>query len=306
MRTLTALYLVAVDGHGAVSNPERLEVVARLDLIGTPPEPVFEEFARVVARLLEAPFAFVTIVDNQRSFWKAAHGVGDDVRSTPVEESFCQYVIQSNDDLLIDDALTNPLTSGNPSIEKMGVRSWAGAPIVIDGEVVGTFCVVDTVPRTWSDADRQILHAFRDQVEREFRHRRELEVERAAHRDNLQSLDNLRAELVPTQLRDVPGLELAARHQPAQLGGDVLGDFYDAFPVDEDRWGIVVGDVCGHGAAAARLTALLRYTLRAAVIDADDLPDAFARLDMAVHSDATDPRPVRHALLPRVRQESPL
>ena len=47
------------------------------------------------------------------------------------------------------------------------------------------------------------------------------------------------------------------------------GDFYDLFPLSQDRWGVALGDVCGKGAAAAAVTSLIRYTLRtAAVYDA--------------------------------------
>ncbi|MEZ5407677.1 MAG: GAF domain-containing SpoIIE family protein phosphatase [Acidimicrobiales bacterium] len=258
-------------------------------MVDTPREPVFEELARVVARLLRAPYAFVTIVDDLRSFWKAAHGVNDGTRSNDVEESFCQYVIRARDDLLVDDARVNPLTHDNPSIEKMGVQAWAGAPIMIDDQVVGSFCVVDIVPRQWTDADREILHVFRDQVEREFEHRRLLQAQQSAHRADSQSLAELRAELVPAELPDVPGVEIATWHRAASDGNDVLGDFYDAFPVDDNRWGVVLGDVCGHGAAAARLTALVRYTLRAAVTHASDPAGALRELNVAIVNDNTDP-----------------
>jgi serine phosphatase RsbU (regulator of sigma subunit) len=64
----------------------------------------------------------------------------------------------------------------------------------------------------------------------------------------------------------VPGLELAARFRPAGVGMQVGGDFYDIFETSTDRWGVAVGDVCGKGAQAAALTALTRYTVRAAAM----------------------------------------
>ncbi|MGI8759634.1 MAG: GAF domain-containing SpoIIE family protein phosphatase, partial [Acidimicrobiales bacterium] len=74
----------------------------------------------------------------------------------------------------------------------------------------------------------------------------------------------LQESLLPPDLPDVRGVELAARYHPAGAGTDVGGDFYDVFRIGRDRWGIVVGDVCGKGAEAARSTALARYTVRAA------------------------------------------
>ena len=73
----------------------------------------------------------------------------------------------------------------------------------------------------------------------------------------------LQQSLLPPRLPEVPGLEIAARYRPAGEGIDVGGDFYDLFELD-DAWGLVIGDVCGKGPEAAALTALTRYTIRAA------------------------------------------
>lgn len=76
----------------------------------------------------------------------------------------------------------------------------------------------------------------------------------------------LQESLLPPDLPEVRGVQLATRYHPAGAGLDVGGDFYDVFRTGRDRWGIVVGDVCGKGAEAARLTALARYTVRAASV----------------------------------------
>jgi sigma-B regulation protein RsbU (phosphoserine phosphatase) len=61
----------------------------------------------------------------------------------------------------------------------------------------------------------------------------------------------------------IPSLQVAARYVAGGTGAEVLGDFYDVFPSVRGSWGMVVGDVCGKGAPAAKSTALARYTLRA-------------------------------------------
>ncbi|MDW5598491.1 SpoIIE family protein phosphatase [Conexibacter stalactiti] len=61
----------------------------------------------------------------------------------------------------------------------------------------------------------------------------------------------------------VPGAEVAVRYVPATAGMTVGGDFYDVFRCDEQRWLLTIGDVCGKGADAAALTALVRHTIRA-------------------------------------------
>jgi PAS domain S-box-containing protein len=73
----------------------------------------------------------------------------------------------------------------------------------------------------------------------------------------------LQAGLLPRRLPVIPGAQMAARFLAAAEGQEVGGDFYDAFPIGGDRWGIAIGDVCGKGPEAAALTALARYTIRA-------------------------------------------
>ena len=74
----------------------------------------------------------------------------------------------------------------------------------------------------------------------------------------------LQRSLLPGELPDVPGVELAGRYVAAGEGNEVGGDFYDCFATGTGDWALVIGDVCGKGAEAATLTALARYTLRAA------------------------------------------
>jgi serine phosphatase RsbU (regulator of sigma subunit) len=76
----------------------------------------------------------------------------------------------------------------------------------------------------------------------------------------------LQESLLPAELPRIPGLEAAARFRPAGEGHEVGGDFYDLFQTREHGWSLVVGDVCGKGPDAAAITALARYTLRAAAM----------------------------------------
>jgi sigma-B regulation protein RsbU (phosphoserine phosphatase) len=74
----------------------------------------------------------------------------------------------------------------------------------------------------------------------------------------------LQASLIPPDPPVITGLDVAAEYRPAGDGHEVGGDFYDVFEVGRGDWGVVLGDVCGKGAAAATVTALARYTVRAA------------------------------------------
>ena len=76
----------------------------------------------------------------------------------------------------------------------------------------------------------------------------------------------LQSSLLPPVLPEIPAIEIAAAYRPAGAALEVGGDFYDVFSTGEDQWYAVVGDVCGKGAEAAAVTALARYTIRAAAV----------------------------------------
>jgi phosphoserine phosphatase RsbU/P len=89
---------------------------------------------------------------------------------------------------------------------------------------------------------------------------------RASREELAQLADTLQQSLLPPHLPSIPGVEMAAHYEPARDGIDVGGDFYDVFASARNDWAIVIGDVCGKGPEAAALTALVRYTTRAAAI----------------------------------------
>jgi PAS domain S-box-containing protein len=87
----------------------------------------------------------------------------------------------------------------------------------------------------------------------------------------------LQQSLLPLELPEMPGIEAAARFRPIGEGNEVGGDFYDLFESGGRGWAVVMGDVCGKGPDAAAVTALARYTLRAAAMR-ERLPSRSLRL----------------------------
>jgi PAS domain S-box-containing protein len=86
------------------------------------------------------------------------------------------------------------------------------------------------------------------------------------YQDRDQVARTLQRALLPPDLPDVPGVELAAVYHPAGGGGDVGGDFYDAFETGEGDLFLAIGDVCGKGPQAAALTGIARHTVRAVAV----------------------------------------
>ncbi|MEU2801070.1 SpoIIE family protein phosphatase [Streptomyces sp. NPDC007117] len=125
----------------------------------------------------------------------------------------------------------------------------------------------------------------------------ETELLRARHEadresDRLKLLNTtLQKTLLPPALANVPGLDVAAHYHIASVD-EVGGDFYDLFPLAAGTWGLFLGDVCGKGAAAAAVTSLARYTLRAAAVYNPDPAAVLANLNTVLNHEyqGTDPR----------------
>ena len=98
----------------------------------------------------------------------------------------------------------------------------------------------------------------------------------------------LQQTLIPPAPPHVPGLDVAAAYRPAGTGEEVGGDFYDIFEIGPGDWVFVVGDVCGKGVEAAVVTALARYTLRAAAVRVSEPSQALETLNQVLLRNESD------------------
>jgi PAS domain S-box-containing protein len=141
-------------------------------------------------------------------------------------------------------------------LEPMRITSWMCVPLMARGRILGAISFVSTrSDRRYSGEDL----AFAEDLAR----RSALAIDNARlFEERTHIARSLQRSLLPPELPEIPGLEVAARYRPAGLGNEVGGDFYDLFEIGSGRWGLAVGDVCGKGAEAAALTGLARYTIR--------------------------------------------
>jgi serine phosphatase RsbU (regulator of sigma subunit)/anti-sigma regulatory factor (Ser/Thr protein kinase)/PAS domain-containing protein len=102
--------------------------------------------------------------------------------------------------------------------------------------------------------------------------------------------DALQRSLLPVSLPSVPGLDVGIAYEAAGEGIAVGGDFYDVFEIDSQRWGFVVGDVCGKGAEAAAVTGLARHSLRALAREHENVPTVLRRLNATILADGETTR----------------
>jgi serine phosphatase RsbU (regulator of sigma subunit) len=132
--------------------------------------------------------------------------------------------------------LSVPLTDGEHAYGVLTLARWAGHPHF---EIADVGLV--------EELGEQLALAIR--VDRMFRHRADI-------------ADALQTSLLPRQVRQIPGTEIAGAHEAATTAAEASGDFYDVYP-SKDGWGIAIGDVCGTGPDTAAVTAAARHAIRA-------------------------------------------
>jgi sigma-B regulation protein RsbU (phosphoserine phosphatase) len=221
----------------------------------------FDRVARLAAMILGTSLASVTVARWRSPPGRSCLGAADTTgQRSPLERSLLQFVIESREKLVIDDTRIYRPPSARCPPGPAGVIAWAGFPVRDPlGNVVGALCVADHLARHWSAEEVEFLEALAQVASREVALQSALQ--HGAERAELAQI--LQESLLPPRLPEIPGLHVAARYLAGGAGAEVLGDFYDIFPSVRGSWGMVVGDVCGKGAPAAKSTALARYTLRA-------------------------------------------
>ena len=148
-------------------NPQRLDALRSFDILDTPAEQLFEDAVAIASALCEAPIALVSLVDEDRQWFKAKYGI--DFDSTPLDQSVCAHAIRQDGLLIIPDLTLDERTRGNALVtgEAASIRFYAGAPLITsDGIALGSLCVIDEVPRPGglTDAQRRGLAALGRQV----------------------------------------------------------------------------------------------------------------------------------------------
>ena len=159
--------------------PARLAALKRLAVLDSAPEEPFENVVALVRTVLDVPMAAVSLLDEDRQWFKARSGV--EASETPREDSFCTYTIQQCEPMIIPDATKDPRFASSPLVVGgPAIRSYAGIQLrTPDGYNIGSLCAIDVRPRDFSPADIATLTKFARIVVDE------LELRRIAGRDQL-------------------------------------------------------------------------------------------------------------------------
>ncbi|HWS31409.1 MAG TPA: GAF domain-containing sensor histidine kinase [Actinoplanes sp.] len=126
---------------------DRLAALHSYDVLDRPRPAVLDDLTRLAASMFDAPISAVSLVDRDRQWFAGSHGLSD--AQTPLDVSFCKYLVPTGEPMIVPDATRDdrfrdyPIVTGAPNI-----RFYAGAPIIDeDGHVLGAMCVVDDEPR---------------------------------------------------------------------------------------------------------------------------------------------------------------
>jgi two-component system, cell cycle sensor histidine kinase and response regulator CckA len=182
-----------------LTEKKRLKVLWQYEILDTVPEEVFDDLTELAARICEAPVALITLVDEDRQWFKSKVGIS--VSETSRDISFCSHAIKQEGLFIIPDATLdvrfarNPLVVSDPKI-----RFYAGAPLITpDGYALGTLCIIDKVPRELRPEQRQALRVLARHVMTQLelrRHARELASATEARETTHDKLEKARAEIV--------------------------------------------------------------------------------------------------------------
>jgi diguanylate cyclase (GGDEF)-like protein len=226
---------------------QRLRAVAYLQLLDRPEEERFQRIARLVRRHFRAAASSITLVDRERQFSVAQEGLAS--RHASRKESVCSIVVEERAPLIITDLSENRRTKDFHSLtEGLKLRFYAGVPLLSpEGWALGSLCVLDHIPRRFSEKDLEDLSDFGAITEDEFFLRRIDEarqslvgqVERLRLRAFVDALTGVwnRAALFDLLHREV---ERAKRSEAAALSVAMLD--IDHFKQVNDNFGHPAGD----------------------------------------------------------------
>lgn len=210
---------------------ERVAALRASGLLDTEPEDAFDRLTRLARHLLGVPVSLVSLVDDDRQFFKSHQGLGEPwctTQETPLSHSFCQYVVARRAPLVVGDARKHALVRDNLAIRDLDVVAYLGVPVHgPDGHIFGSLCAIDSQPRTWTDEHIVILtdlaRAAENEValQHELRARKQAESELYALNASLESRVANRTEALfarTEQVRDLTrALTLAEQRERRRL-----------------------------------------------------------------------------------------
>ena len=239
---------------------QRMAALREMDVLFTPAEERYDRITRMAARVFDTPIVLVSLVAEKCQWFKSAQGL--EIRETSREISFCGHTILGEATLVVENATEDARFAGNPLV--LGAehfRFYAGHPLhAADGSRVGTFCVIDRSPRSFSPTHREMLRDLAAITEAELQRGQLSASQRALtkERDELRlraSTDGLTHLWNRAAILDLMGSELARTRRGTPTCVAMIDA--DHFKAINDSHGHLTGD-----AVLVEIAARIRRAVR--------------------------------------------
>jgi anti-sigma regulatory factor (Ser/Thr protein kinase)/putative methionine-R-sulfoxide reductase with GAF domain len=265
----------ALDAEEAVARLEDVQRLTEAALSYLNLEDLLNELLIRVKEILRVDTAAILLVedDGRTLAARAAKGLEEEVERgfrLPIGQGFAGRIAATREPVTIPDLDRSPIQVANPLMREKRVRSLLGVPLIIEGELIGVLHVGSLTQRDFREADADLLRIVGDRIA--------LSIERSRLEVQDRIAQTLQRSLLPSTLPSLPGLKLAARYLPASQESALGGDWYDVIELGHRQLGIAIGDVAGHGMAAATFMGELRSATRAYARDLNPPAELLTKL----------------------------
>lgn len=185
-----------------VNEKQRIESLRKYDVLDTPPDGSFDRITKLASTIFRVPIAIISLVDTDRIWFKSHYGLT--VNQINRDPGLCASAILSNDPYVVENAIDDPRTLANPLVAgDFGLRFYAAAPLQTDDNYnLGTLCILDKEPRTFSESEKEILKQLSEIV------MDEMEM-RLALRDTVYKIKSLSSDIshqLKASIREIEAL----------------------------------------------------------------------------------------------------
>lgn len=149
----------------ADNEQHRTELLKQLNILDSQKDTGFDQLVELTGLLFSSSMVAVSFVDKERQWFKSS--IGLNICETTRDVSFCAHIVEKPQVMVIEDAMLDDRFFDNPLVtEQPFIRFYAGAPIrPFDNEVLGTLCLMDDRPRTFSAEEQRVLTLLAAQAE---------------------------------------------------------------------------------------------------------------------------------------------
>lgn len=224
---------------GALSAPLRLGTLRRISAACEDlPDPTLERLVRLTSDVLRMPVVVLSLVSEQRQ--EVVSGVGLPApyatdRVIPPTHSICRYTVAGEAPLVIKDARRHPWVRANRAVHELGVVSYAGIPLVVEGQTVGSLCAIGYTPHTWTQEELHTLHGVATLAS-------EILTRRAQH-VAVNTLHTLQRDIIETLVTSsLPHQDMIHRVLGC-IGERLSWDIVNLWTPDDERTSLCMADI---------------------------------------------------------------